>query len=143
MFARIYPASMADADGGTARGSLMADPEYHTPTAEELSFLRIVTRGYPELEAQVESCEVSAYDPAGYCDVRVGSGPPFRRERVDGPSLGIQDSGPRFVETLLWMNEDGFLNTIEVIEYPDFMGNVYERYIESARDAHLTYRISP
>ena len=58
-----------------------------TPTADEHSFLRIVTRGYPELEAQVESCEVSAYDPAGYCDVRVGSGPPFRRERFRGHSV--------------------------------------------------------
>ena len=121
----------------------MADTEYHAPTAEELAFLRIVTRGYPELEAQVESCEISAYDPTGYCDVRVGSGPPFRREHVDGPSLGIQDSEPRFIEILLWMNEDGFLITIEVMEYPDFTENVYGRYIESARNGNLTYRISP
>ena len=41
------------------------------------------------------------------------------------------------------MNEDGFLNTIEVMEYPDFMENVYERYVESARNGNLTYRITP
>ncbi|HEV2738724.1 MAG TPA: hypothetical protein VGU66_09110 [Candidatus Elarobacter sp.] len=121
----------------------MLDTEYHTPTAEELSFLRIVTRGYPELEAQVESCKISAYDPTGYCDVQVASGPPFRRELVDGPSLGVQDSEGRFIEILLWVNEDGFLKTIEVMEYPDFMEDVYERYIESARNGNLTYRISP
>jgi hypothetical protein len=121
----------------------MADTEYHTPTAAELAFLRIVTRGYPELEAQVELCEISAYDPTGYCDVRVRSGPPFRRERVDGPSLVVHDSGPRFIETLLWLNEDGFLDNIEVIEYSDRTDNVYGRFIESARNGNLTYRISP
>src|SRR5579884_3823298 len=56
----------------------MTEPrKYRAPTELEREFLRVCTRGYPELEAQIESCEVADYDATGWCDVRVLKGPPL------------------------------------------------------------------
>jgi len=35
----------------------MAATSYHQPNDIEMSFLRLVTRGYPELELQIEDSE--------------------------------------------------------------------------------------
>ena len=121
----------------------MADGDFHTPTAEELAFLRIVTRAYPELQAQIESCEVADYDPDGYCDVRVLSGPIApQRDHCDGPSFVTYEPQLRTTETILWISEHGMLKSIEIVEYPRSFDNVYRRYIEADRNSQLTYRDS-
>lgn len=119
---------------------VVADRDFHTPTTEELAFLRIVTRGYPELQAQIESCEVADYDPDGYCDVRVLSGPPSPEiDHCDGPSLLTCEPNLRSTETILWIDR-GMLASVEIVEYPISSDGVYARYIEGDRDSKLTYR---
>ena len=121
----------------------MAGRNFHSPTTEELAFLRIVTRAYPELQAQVESCEVADYDPDGYCDVRVLSGPASPEiDHCDGPSLVTYEPHLRTTETILWISARGMLDTIEIIEFPRTFDNVYKRYIEGDRDSKVTYRDS-
>jgi hypothetical protein len=65
----------------------------HRPTELEVAFLRTITRGYPELEAQIESCELSDYDPVGYYAVHVSessSVPASLAERpVQGPAINF------------------------------------------------------
>lgn len=118
----------------------MADGDFHTPTTEERAFLRIVTRAYPELRAQIESCEVADYDPDGYCDVRVLSGPPSPEvDHCDGPSLVTYEPHLRTAETILWISASGMLNTIEIMEYPSSSDDIYQYYIEGDRDSQLTY----
>ncbi len=73
----------------------MKSKGFHAPTELELAFLRVITRGYDVLERQIESCEISDYDLAGYYDVRIVDGPPMVRQRpyhpIDGPILDISD----------------------------------------------------
>lgn len=114
--------------------------DFRTPTADERSFLRIVTLGYAELEAQIESCDVADYDPDGYCDVRVAAGPPSPvHEHCDGPSLitGVEDRP--IIETLLWINHEGMLDTIEFIQAGERFENIYLLFIRAAADAALIY----
>ncbi len=68
----------------------MSEP-FHKPTQLELAFLRVITRGYAELEAQVEVCELSQYDPIGYYDVRIDESATVaastRKRPIQGPSI--------------------------------------------------------
>jgi hypothetical protein len=114
---------------------------FRSPTTEERAFLRIVTFGHPELEAQIESCEITDYDPDGYCDVRVRCGPPSRiGEACDGPSLLIGDKREPLIQTMLWTNNEGMLDTIEFLVLPGGSDkNIYERYIRAAADGNLVY----
>lgn len=108
---------------------------YHPPTEVEREFLRIVTRGYLELEHQTESCEISEYDATGWCYVPVLDGPPSPiqyRYPADGPRFLTGDSIVPFVETLLWTNDAGMLAEIEIIEYGDSRDDPYRVFAEAA-----------
>ena len=88
------------------------------PTHRERRFLRIVAHGHPELECQVESCEISDYDPTGYYEVDVLGGPPApvtAYHPINGPAVTGNPKVPYF-EVLLWTNERGLLDSIEVLE---------------------------
>jgi hypothetical protein len=118
----------------------MKSKGFHAPTELELAFLRVITRGYDVLERQIESCEISDYDLAGYYDVRIVDGPPMVRQRpyhpIDGPILDISDphapqpktvhlADPRvflmtgYIDTIMWTDERGFLCSIEVCSIGD------------------------
>jgi hypothetical protein len=117
---------------------------YRAPTELESAFLRVVTQGFPELESQIESCEVTDYDPTGWCYVHVTCGPPSPTANpVDGPTLKTGDPNNPFVETILWTNDAGMLKSVEVVEYgrgpsPD---NPYELFVEAAKSRRLDYRL--
>jgi len=120
-----------------------ADRKFHAPTTVESLFLELVTLGYPELQSQIRSCEVSDYDDAGYCDVRVLSGPrsPKKNSMLDGPVL--MDSRPfPDIDFLLWTDEDGYLRTIEVVAYGSSVANIYERVIDAANRRQLSHRFT-
>ena len=92
---------------------------YRMPTDRERCFLVILTHGHPELERQVESCEISDYDPTGYYEVCVISGPPVPQPAyhhpIDGPAVMGNPKYPLF-EVLLWINDRGLLDSIEILE---------------------------
>ncbi len=91
---------------------------YRTPTDRERRFLRILAHGHSELERQVESCEISDYDPTGYYEVRVLVGPPVPQPAdhpIDGPAVTRNPKVPLF-EVLLWTNKRGLLDSIEILE---------------------------
>jgi hypothetical protein len=111
---------------------------YHPPSEKELAFLRIVTRGYPNLEAQVESCEVEEYDETGYCNVRVLAGPRIENDMANGPTLVVDGV---FIETILWFRDNGWLDSVEVVEYaPINVGDVYQAFIDAVAMSTLVYR---
>jgi len=106
---------------------------YRVPTQEERAFLRVVTRGYSELEAQAESCEIADYDPDGWCHVRVREGQSAAmRGHVDGPTLQTDEPVKTFVETILWTNEAGLLSTVEIVDYLKVLGEPYRAFLEAA-----------
>ncbi|MDQ6925490.1 MAG: hypothetical protein M3154_04545 [Candidatus Eremiobacteraeota bacterium] len=114
---------------------------YRAPTEQERTLLRIVTLGYPELEAQIECCEVAEYDPPGYCDVHVLSGPPCPGpDHCDGPSLSIKIPMIAYIETILWIDERGMLANIEFVSYMGPADGVYEAFIRGAADGTLVYK---
>jgi hypothetical protein len=113
---------------------------FHTPNDREQAFLRIVTIGYPELQAQIESCEVDDYDPDGYCDVRVISGPPLSiKEQCEGPSLLDEPTLPE-VDVILWISNVGFLDSVELVGYGSPLRDIYERFIDAAKVSKLRYK---
>jgi len=105
----------------------------------EIQFLRIVTNGHRELQEQIENAEVCDYDPNGYCDVRILHGPPSSLvDKCDGPTLSIPgESGS--IGTLLWLNKDGMLDTIEFLE--DVMGtaDIYTKFVNGVEAGWLQY----
>ena|SRR5260370_10906298 len=113
---------------------------FRTPTEQERAFLRIVTSGYSELRAQVESCEVADYDPDGYCDVRVLTGPPSPiRDHCNGPSLQTGIQATPIVETILWIDGEGMLDNVEFVSFGEPLDAMYERFISAAVEAKLSY----
>jgi hypothetical protein len=91
---------------------------YRTPSDRERRFLRILAHGHPELEGQVESCEISEYDPTGYYQIRVLGGPPAPQPAhhpIDGPAVTGNPKVPLFT-VLLWTDERGLLYSIEILE---------------------------
>lgn len=114
-----------------------SDGPYRPPSEKELAFLRIVTRGYPDLEVQIESCEVEEYDETGYCNVRVLDGPRGDDGMADGPSL---TTDAFHIETILWFRDNGWLDSVEVIEYATTStGEVYQTFIDGAAASALVY----
>jgi hypothetical protein len=123
-------------------GGALTDATFHAPTELERAFLRIVTVGYPELQAQVESCVVADYDPDGYCDIRISNGPPSpkRRGYCQGPSLETGIPRSPLIETLLWINEDGMLVNIEFLEVGEPIGDIYQHFVVGAAESKLRYQ---
>jgi len=113
---------------------------YRKPTIVEMQFLRIVTEGHRELREQVEYAEVCDYDVDGYCDVRISHGPPLPiLERCDGPELFIP-GGSGSVGTILWVNNEGMLDTIELLEdVMSFSEDIYRRFVNGAAAGWLHY----
>ena len=121
----------------------MPEVSYHTPSDLELSFLRIVTRGFPELAEQIESCKVADYDPTGWCEVRATCGPPyFIANPEDGPGLKTGDPKIPYIEILLWTNEAGMLKEVEIVQYGDgYFSNPYQLFVDAANSGSLEYRL--
>lgn len=118
----------------------MSEVRFRAPNEVERSFLQIVTLGYPELEAQVMSCEVDDYDSDGYCDIHVISGPPSPvKGSCDGPSLREAPHLPE-VDTILWINNEGLLESVEIVGYGAPVDNIYERFVEGAKASKLRYK---
>jgi hypothetical protein len=123
----------------------MSEKLYRSPTDLERAFLRVVTRGYPELESQIESCEMADYDPTGWCYVRVRGGTPSPiHQYADGPSLitGERRLPDLCLETILWTNEQGILHTIEIVNYLDsVVENPLRAFVDAAaKPSGLKYR---
>ena len=121
----------------------MVAANYHTPTALELAFLRAVTHGFPELETQIESCEVANFDPTGWCYVCAPSGPPSPVvSPADGPTLKGNDPNNPFVEILLWTNNAGMLKSVEIVDYGrgPSLDNPYQLFVDAAKNGSLEYR---
>lgn len=123
----------------------MAPPDYRTPSELELVFLRAVTRGYPELEKQIESCEVADYDPAGRCYVHSTGGPPSAIVNpADGPTLDAREPHKLHVDILLWTNEAGMLKAVEIVDYgtlPPSLGRPYQLFVDAAKRGCLEYAV--
>jgi hypothetical protein len=116
---------------------------FRTPTDLERAFLRAVTEGYPELREQIESCLVADYDPDGYCDVKVLSGPamPKRIAQYVGPSLLNDMPGSSLVDSILWVDDHGFLNNVEIVDYGARRDDIYQRFVTAAAESRLTYHL--
>ncbi len=91
---------------------------YRVPTELEQAFLRVVTRGYADLESQIGTCEIAEYDPLGWCDIHVLGGPPSQiRHNAEGPSMQTGRSDVPLIGTIMWTDVAGMLESIEIIEY--------------------------
>ncbi len=115
---------------------------YRNPTALEREFLRLVSKGHPPIEEQVEHCSIADYDPAGWCDVLALSGTPWTDGyRLDGPSLrqGKPDSPTFYVETRLSMNAAGMLQSVEIIAYVPIVQAPYQQFVEAEKRGELRY----
>ncbi len=121
----------------------MAQKTFRDPTDIERSFLRIASRGHAEIERQIESCRVADYDPTGWCDVLVLTGPPSPiRFHADGPALRRGDSEypDLFVQTMLNVNEAGMLESVEIVHYAGTMpATPYGLFVEAAHRNELVY----
>jgi hypothetical protein len=118
----------------------VSDNTFHEPSELERAFLRIVTRGYPAFEQQIDACEVSTYDPAGWLRVRVPKGlPGYFCAPGDGPILEGPWPTPR-VDIMLWTDKSGLLEDVEVIEYGDPLPDVLTAFVDAARSQKLSYR---
>jgi hypothetical protein len=91
---------------------------YRAPTELENAFLRVVTRGYSNLESQIASCEVADYDPVGFVHVRTRIGPPQPSELgyVNGPDLLSSTDGVP-TQTILFVGDAGMLYLIDIVEF--------------------------
>jgi hypothetical protein len=121
----------------------MTAVSYRVPTDLELAFLRIVTRGFPELAEQIESCEVADYDPTGWCYVCATWGPPSPiANPADGPTLKTGDPNHPFVEIILWTNDGGMLKSVEIVDYGlgPSLDNPYQLFVDAAKSGRLDYR---
>lgn len=112
----------------------MPAENYHTPTGLERAFLRVVTTGYPELQRQVEACEVDDYDEDGYCDVHVLVGPPspIVSGQADGPRLVPSTPSEPFAEIILWTDERGMLSTVEIVDFGSGLATPYQAFTAAA-----------
>jgi hypothetical protein len=123
----------------------MAAVHYRAATDLEYQFLKVVTRGFPELAEQVERCEVAEYDPTGWCCVRVTCGPssPIVNP-ASGPTLKTDDPDHPFVEILLWTNGAGSLERVEIVDYGPAasIDNPYTLFVEAAKRGRLKYRFN-
>jgi hypothetical protein len=115
----------------------MSDPEeptlYHTPSELEQQFLRVVTRGYPELELQIEACEVADYDPDGWLKVRVTNGPRIAKRMVPGPFLQRGDYEFIPLIDINLLARDGLLNEIEFVDYGVPAEDPYRSFVDAAK----------
>jgi hypothetical protein len=116
---------------------------FRAPTELELAFLRAVTDGYPELREQIESCLVADYDPDGYCDVQILGGPPTPRRmaQYEGPSLVSDIPDSPLVDTILWVDQRGFLDNVEIVDYGARRDDAYQRFVTAAAESRLTYHV--
>ena len=122
--------------------------EYHVPNECERAFLRLVCRGQPELETQIETCRISDYDPTGWCyvDVRDGPASPLRFH-ADGPTLHVDAPSLSF-DTIVWVDEGGRLGSIEIIDYLlirtfTAADPPYRLFLAAEEDGRLTKRELP
>jgi hypothetical protein len=116
---------------------------YRAPTDLELTFLRVVTRGFPELAEQIESCDLAEYDLTGWCYVRATCGPPLLTANPhDGPTLKTEDPNHPFLEIILWTNDAGMLKSVELVDYgpAPSLHNPYQLFVDAAKSGHLKYR---
>ncbi len=128
---------------GATKSRVVMVGNYRAPTDLERAFLRVVTLGFPELEKQIECCEVAPYDPTGWCYVRVDCGPPLPiHNPADGPSLSSDDPNHPFIEILLWTNDDGMLKWVEIVDYgpKPTLENAYQLFVDAAKSGRLGYR---
>ena len=116
---------------------------FHAPTELERAFLRAVTDGYPELREQIESCLVADYDSTGYCDVHILAGPPTpkRMHRYNGPSLVNDAPDSPLIETILLVDQRGFLDNVEIVDYGGQRDDVYQAFVTAAAESRLTYHV--
>jgi hypothetical protein len=133
--------------------------DYHLPTELERNFLRVVTRGYGELEKQVESCEISDYDVVGFCYVNVLAGPVSPELfMAEGPVLDLTQLDAHLFEittdlrmadpkvycvTVSLTTHGGMLSAIEVVSFGDgYVVDPYRLFVEASATASpaLTYR---
>jgi hypothetical protein len=133
--------------------------DYHSPTELERGFLRVVTRGYPELQEQIESCEISDYDVVGFCYVNVLAGPPSPELfMAKGPVLDLTQIDRHLLEITndlrmadpkmdcvivsLTTDRAGMLSDIEVVSYGDgYVVDPYRLFVDAAASGSpaLTY----
>ena len=91
---------------------------YRLPTSVERKFLRIVTRDYPELASQVESCEIADYDSTGWCYLRpLGGLPSPIRYHAEGPDVRTATAEAPLIGTIIWTDRLGMLESIEILAY--------------------------
>jgi len=117
--------------------------DYRPPTDLELTFFRIVTRGFPELEAQIELCQIADYDPEGWWHVRAIDGPPLLLGNpLDGPSLHIHEPADRYLQILIWTTRRGMLHLLEVLDTTE-KGDTLEQHelVRAYIDADLAGRL--
>jgi hypothetical protein len=115
---------------------------YREPTEIERAFLRIVSRGYNEIEQQIESCRIADYDPTGWCDVEVTEGPPSPiRYHAQGPAVrtGPAEQPTLYLESVLAVSTEGFLESIEIVRYVGDVESPYSIFVEAARHGELLY----
>jgi hypothetical protein len=117
---------------------------FRPPTELELTFFRIVTRGFPEYEAQIERCEIADYDPDGWWQMRAIDGPPLIGAPLDGPSLEIRDPEWRYLEVLIWTTRQGLLDCLEILdttEKGDTLGqaDLIRVYLDAESEGRLKY----
>ncbi len=132
---------------------------YHSPSELERDFLRVVTRGYFELEQQIESCEISDYGLVGFCYVNVLAGPPSPElSMANGPVLDLtqldrhcfaitndlQMADPQVYCVIVSLTTDraGMLSDIEVVSCGDgYVIDPYRLFVDAAATASpaLTY----
>ncbi|MGC2405478.1 MAG: hypothetical protein WA431_03630 [Candidatus Cybelea sp.] len=121
----------------------MAVVGYRAPNDLELAFLRVVTRGFPELVEQIESCTIADYDPTGWCYVRATCGPPsLIGNPHDGPTLKTADPNHPFLEIILWTNDAGMLKSVEIVDYglDALVDEPYRLFVDAANNGRLDYR---
>ena len=107
---------------------------YRAPSELEGAFLRVVTRGYPNLEVQIASCEIGDDNPVGFVEIRARSGPPQPSELgyVNGPDLLSADPDDAPVQTILFVGEAGMLYLIEFVQYRSERSDLYRAFVEAS-----------
>jgi hypothetical protein len=102
--------------------------KFRPPTPLELAFLRVLTRGYPAAERQIETCLVSEWDD-GYLEVNAKDGPPLRGapNPVLGPAVptGLEESP--YLDSIFWTNDYGMISSIEVTVFGTATVSDFER----------------
>jgi hypothetical protein len=114
---------------------------FRDPTADEQAFLQIVSFGYAEISEQVKACQVAEYDPTGWCDVRILTGPPSPiRFRAPGAAIrrGDPENPEIYIDTILNVDVEGFLENVEILVYVGRIEKTpYEIFVKSAMRGEL------